>query len=107
MLPGMGGMSDVAINEQELYDMEAMISSMTLEERQDRVELTPSRRHRIAKGSGMKSVDSVNRMVKKFKQLKQVLKGMPALKGQMMKGNLNLPKNVDEMKEWMNKGKGN
>lgn len=97
MLPGMSGISEVVINEQELYDMEAMISSMTVEERQDRVELVPSRRHRIAKGSGMKSVDSVNRMVKKFKQVKQLCKGMPSLKNQMMKGNFNLPKKLKRM----------
>ena len=56
-----------------------MILSMTLEERQERVELVPSRRHRIANGSGTK-IDDVNRMVKGFKRLKQFFKEMPNLK---------------------------
>jgi len=85
MLPGMSGMGDLDIDEKELARVEAMISSMTLEERTEKVELVPSRRRRVAKGSGA-SIDDVNRMVKGFKKLKQFCKEMPALKNQMKKG---------------------
>ncbi len=85
MLPGMSGMGDLDIDEKELTRIEAMISSMTLEERREKVELVPSRRRRIAQGSGV-SIDEVNRMVKGFKKLKQFCKDMPALKNQMKKG---------------------
>jgi signal recognition particle subunit SRP54 len=64
--------------------MEAMIRSMTPSEREERVELVPSRRRRIADGSGSK-VDDVNRMVKGFKRVKQFCKEMPQLKHQMEK----------------------
>ena len=43
------------------------------------VELIPSRKRRIAKGSGS-SMDEVNRLVKGFKQLKMMAKGLPSLK---------------------------
>jgi signal recognition particle subunit SRP54 len=85
MLPGMSGMGEIDIDEKEFNRMEAMISSMTLDERMEKVELLPSRRRRIAKGSGT-SIDDVNRMVKGFKRIKQFCKEMPALKNQLKKG---------------------
>jgi signal recognition particle subunit SRP54 len=57
---------------------------MTVAERQEQVELVHSRRKRIASGSGVQ-VDDVNRMVKGFKRIKQLLKGMPNLKAQSQK----------------------
>ena len=48
--------------------LEAMISSMTPEERSEKVELLPSRRRRIAMGSGT-SIDEVNRLCKGFKRI--------------------------------------
>lgn len=71
-------------DEKEFNQIEAMITSMTLSERIEKVELVPSRRRRIAIGSGT-SIDDVNRMVKGFKKLKQFCKEMPNLKHQMMK----------------------
>jgi len=85
MLPGMSEIGDMDIDEKELNRVEAMISSMTLDERREKVELVPSRRRRIASGSGA-TIDDVNRMVKGFKRLKQFCKEMPALKNQMKKG---------------------
>lgn len=85
MMPGMSDMEEMDFDEKELTQIEAMISSMTPEERREKVELVPSRRRRIATGSGT-SVDAVNRMVKGFKRLKQFCKEIPSLKNQMKKG---------------------
>jgi signal recognition particle subunit SRP54 len=85
MIPGMSGMGDIDFDEKEFNRIEAMISSMTMQERIEKVELVPSRRRRIAQGSGT-SIDDVNRMVKGFKKLKQFCKEMPSLKNQMKKG---------------------
>lgn len=84
MLPGVPALDDVDISEKEFNKVESIILSMTLEERTERVELTPPRRRRIAKGSGT-TFDDVNRTVKNFKQLKQFCKDMPSLK-QKLKG---------------------
>jgi len=85
MLPGMSGLDEIDIDEKEFNKMEAMIRSMTPEERREKVELVPGRRRRIANGSGTK-IDDVNRMVKGFKKIKQFCKDMPHLKQQMEKG---------------------
>jgi signal recognition particle subunit SRP54 len=86
MLPGMSGMGEMDFDEKEFNKIEAMITSMTLQERVEKVELVPSRRRRIAAGSGT-TIDDVNKMVKGFKKLKQFCKEMPSLKNQMKKGN--------------------
>jgi signal recognition particle subunit SRP54 len=84
MMPGMSGLDEIDIDEKEFNRMEAMIRSMTLDERQEKVELVPTRRRRIADGSGTK-IDDVNRMVKGFKKIKQFCKEMPHLKQQLEK----------------------
>lgn len=87
MIPGMSGLPDLGDmegSEKELVKMESMILSMTQDERQEKVELEPTRRRRIAMGSGT-TIDDVNRMVKGFKRLKQFFKDMPSLKKQMAK----------------------
>ena len=81
----MSGLDEIDVDEKEFNKMEAMIRSMTPEERREKVELVPSRRRRIANGSGTK-IDDVNRMVKGFKKIKQFCKDMPHLKQQMEKG---------------------
>ncbi len=83
MLPGMNQMKQMEMDDKQLFKIEAMILSMTLQEREERVELVPSRRRRIASGSGTK-IDDVNRLVKSFKQAKQFFKNMPNMK-QMQK----------------------
>ena len=85
MLPGMSGLGEIDFDEKEFNKIEAMIHSMTSSERIEKVELMPSRRRRIAQGSGT-SIDDVNRMVKGFKKLKQFCKSMPSLKNKMKKG---------------------
>lgn len=85
MLPGMSSLGEMDIDEKELYKTEAIIFSMTTKEREEKVELAPSRRRRIAEGSGT-HIDDVNLLVKKFKRMKQFFKDMPGLKKQMQKG---------------------
>ncbi|MCX6986685.1 MAG: signal recognition particle protein [Chlamydiae bacterium] len=85
MIPGMPSIDEMNIDEKELTKIEAMILSMTASEREERVELVPSRRRRIAEGSGVK-IDDVNKMVKSFKRIKQFFKDMPSLKKQFMNG---------------------
>lgn len=79
MLPGIDGSFDFDQSEKEFKQMEAIILSMTQSERDGLSELIPSRRRRIADGSGTK-IGDVNRLVKGFKQLKKMAKSMPGLK---------------------------
>jgi signal recognition particle subunit SRP54 len=85
MMPGMPNIDEMNIDDRELKKIEAMILSMTQSEREEKVELIPSRRRRIAEGSGVK-VDDVNKMIKSFKRLKQFFKDMPSLKRQLLSG---------------------
>lgn len=82
MLPGFGSLGDLDFSDKEFGKTEAIILSMTKKERQEKDELTFSRRKRVAKGSGV-HIDDVNRMVKSFKQIKQLFKNMPDLKSKM------------------------
>jgi len=76
MLPGMSKLKDLNLSEKELTKVEAIILSMTTREKEGVDELIPSRRKRVASGSGT-SVSDVNRLVKTFKQMKQFFKKMP------------------------------
>ncbi len=76
MLPGTSGMGNLDLSEKEFTQTEAIILSMTPDEREDVVELLPSRRRRIAKGSGT-NIDRVNSIIKRFKQMKKFLKKIP------------------------------
>lgn len=86
MLPGLGGMGGMgkmkglddeqtSQAEKGMARMEAMIYSMTLEERRNPDILNPSRKHRIAKGAGV-DISEVNRMVKQFGEMKKMMKMM-------------------------------
>ncbi|NGX39387.1 MAG: Signal recognition particle protein [Chlamydiae bacterium] len=90
MMPGLSNMGDFEFSEKEFQKTEAIIQSMTPKERRERVELVPSRRRRIAKGSGT-TIDDVNRLVKGFKKLKKLFKSMPKMKS-MSKFMDNMPK---------------
>lgn len=79
MLPGISTLGELDIDDREFAKIEAIILSMTLAERKEREELVPSRRRRIANGSGTTTED-VNKLVKSFKQTKQFFKNMPAKK---------------------------
>lgn len=78
MLPGFSGMGDLEISDKELGKIEAIILSMNPDERLGLEELIPPRRRRIALGSGT-SIDDVNRMIKSFKRIKQMMKKMPGM----------------------------
>jgi signal recognition particle subunit SRP54 len=84
MIPGLPSLDELPFDEKEFNKTESMILSMTLEEREEKVELVPTRRRRIAKGSGV-HVDDVNRMVKSFKRMKQFFKDMPSLQKRWQK----------------------
>lgn len=84
MLPGAPDLDMLEGSQEQFDQVEAIILSMTPAERQEKVELEPSRRRRIAKGSGT-SIDDVNRTIKSFKNLKALLKDMPSMKQKMMK----------------------
>jgi signal recognition particle subunit SRP54 len=83
MVPGLDGLGNLNVSDKEFKKMEAMILSMTPAERMEKDDLSVSRRKRIAKGSGV-DIDAVNRLVKGFKQLKQLFKNMPDLKSKKM-----------------------
>lgn len=76
MIPGASQLPNLDQSEKEFKKIEAIILSMTAQERLEKVEMVPSRRWRIAKGSGT-TVDDVNRLVKGFKKMKDLMKNMP------------------------------
>jgi signal recognition particle subunit SRP54 len=110
MIPGMGQLKQAVENrpdEKQLARVEAIISSMTLDERRDESLLNGSRRKRIARGSGT-SVEDVNRLVKQFGEMKKVLQmmgGMQALQ-QGAGGKRVMPsqQQLQEMQQQMRKG---
>jgi len=74
-MPGMGGMKLPDNAESQLARTEAIIKSMTIQERRKPELLNGSRRQRIANGSGVKIVD-VNQVIKQFEQMKKMMKLM-------------------------------
>ncbi len=84
MMPGFSQMKDMDLPENEMKKTEAIILSMTAKERLGYEDLSPPRRRRIALGSGT-TVDDVNKLIKAFKQLKQVFKQLPAFQRKMEK----------------------
>ena len=86
MIPGMNnmpGMENIKVDPKDVERKRAMILSMTPAERENPDLLNPSRRRRIAAGSGNNVVE-VNRMIKQFKESKKMMQ-------QMSKGDMNIP----------------
>src|SRR5678809_1371175 len=76
MIPGIGKqMKDIDINDDAFKGIEAMINSMTVVERRNPDLINPSRKQRIAKGSG-KDIAEVNQFIKQFDQMKAMMKTM-------------------------------
>lgn len=76
MLPGMGkALKDVDIPDDAFKHVEAIIKSMTPEERRNPDIINPSRKNRIARGSG-RSLEEVNRLMKQFEDMKKMMKMM-------------------------------
>ena len=97
MLPGMGGMLPKGANMADLTDQiddkkmartEAIVLSMTKEERRNPDILNPSRKHRIAKGAGV-DIAEVNRLIKQFTQAQKMMKQFPGMMGK--RGRFKLP----------------
>lgn len=83
MLPGMGNIkaiADAKPDEKQLNRIDAIISSMTPDERRKQHIINGSRRKRIAKGSGT-SVEEVNRLLKQFVQMQKMLKSLGGMAG--------------------------
>jgi len=87
MIPGVGKqIKDVDINDDSFKGIEAMINSMTLEERRNPDIINPSRKQRIAAGSG-KDLAELNQFIKQFEQMKNMMKMMNKMPmGRMMPG---------------------
>ncbi len=76
MIPGVGKqIKDLDVNEDSFKGIEAMINSMTLEERRNPDLINPARKNRIAKGSG-KDIAELNAFLKQFDQMKSMMKMM-------------------------------
>jgi signal recognition particle subunit SRP54 len=81
MMPGMPKeMRDAEIDEGQVNRVEAIIRSMTLQERADPTVIDGSRRLRIANGSGTKTAD-VSQLIKQFREMQKLMKRMPGLSG--------------------------
>ena len=94
MLPGMGNISqklkDANVDEKELDRVEAIIRSMTLEERRNPNIINGRRRKRIATGSGTR-VQDVNKLLKNFEQSKKMMKKIKGMNKFASKGGFKLP----------------
>lgn len=93
MIPGANkAVKDADLSEDTFKPIEAIINSMTPEERQNPDLLNGSRRRRIAKGSGT-TVREINELIKQFDQMKKMMKTMSKMgkMGRAMEGLKNLP----------------
>ena len=95
MMPGVGGKinDDMLPDEKQLGKIEAIIYSMTKEERSNPDIINPSRKQRIAKGAGV-DISQVNKLVKQFEQARKMMKSMPGLmggKGKKKRGGFKMP----------------
>lgn len=96
MIPGVGkAIKDVDINDDAFKHIEAIIQSMTPEERRKPSIINTQRKNRIAKGSGRK-IEDVNQLMKQFEQMGKMMKMMQGPQGKqlmqmMSKGMPNIP----------------
>ena len=83
MMPGMGSQMknlESVMDEKKMARVEAIILSMTPQERSNPDILNPSRKRRIAAGAGV-DISEVNRLVKQFEQSRKMMKQLPGLMG--------------------------
>lgn len=74
MIPGVGkAVRDIDISNDSFKQIEAIIQSMTMQERENPAILSGSRRNRIAKGSGT-TIQDVNRLIKQFDEMRKMMK---------------------------------
>jgi len=94
MLPGMGkAIQNLDIDDNAFKGIEAIIHSMTPEEREDPAVINGSRRKRIASGSGT-TIQEVNRLIKQFDDTRRMMKMVTASKG---RGMANMMRNMKNM----------
>jgi signal recognition particle subunit SRP54 len=84
MIPGMDKIKDSSVDEKQLKRVEAIILSMTLQERARPDILNARRRQRIARGSGV-HVSEVNNLILRFTQMRKMMKNMGSMKKLMAK----------------------
>ena len=94
MIPGLNKLKDVEVDEKEFVRIEAMINSMTEEERANPKILNGSRRLRIANGSGT-TVQQINKFMNSFEMTQKMMKQMTSNKGAMRKMMKNM--NLDDL----------
>lgn len=92
MLPGFNAkkMGNIKVDDKELNRIEAIINSMTKQERQDPSIINGSRRKRIANGSGT-SIQEVNRLLKQFEESKRLMRQFADMEKSGRRGILKLP----------------
>ena len=92
MVPGMkaGALKDANVDEKQMAKIEAMILSMTPEERRRPEILNGSRRRRISQGSGT-TVEDLNKLIKQFEQMKKMMKQFSGMGGKRRFGGMKLP----------------
>ena len=91
MIPGMNQIKDLKVDDKEFVKIEAIICSMTKQEKRNTRLLNASRRQRIAKGSGT-TVQDINKFIKSFEMTQKMMKQMKNNKGGMK----NLLNGIDE-----------
>lgn len=99
MLPGMNKLKDIEVDDKEFVKIEAIICSMTKEERRNPKVLNGSRRLRIAKGSGT-TVEQINKFMKSFELTQKMMKEMTSNKGMMRKMMKSM--NMNDLKDFSN-----
>ena len=100
MLPGMNKLKDIKVDDKEFDKIEAIINSMSAEERTNPKILNGSRRKRIAKGSG-RQVSEINKFMESFEMTQKMMKQMKN-KGSMKKMMKNMKLDqIDEFKDLM------
>ena len=83
MIPGVGkAIKDIDIDDNAFKGIEAIIQSMTKEERANPAIINASRRQRIARGSGS-SIQDVNRLLKQFEETRKMMKTVSSIKNPM------------------------
>jgi signal recognition particle subunit SRP54 len=88
MIPGMGKMmKDLPVDDDAFKPIEAIIFSMTKEERENPDILSGNRRNRIAKGSGT-SIQQVNNLLKQFEDMRKMMKSMNKMQGKGIPPNM-------------------
>ena len=96
MIPGMNQLKDVKVDDKEFVRIEAIISSMTKEERQNPKLLNGNRRLRIAKGSGT-SVQEINKFMKSFEMTQKMMRQMKDNKNMKKMRNRTNPADLKNM----------